>query len=55
MREYFLSADTAEVATALAELDQPDMHHIFVKQVTPTLSSCMKQLQSCARSSCKVM
>ena len=33
LREYFLSADTAEVATAFTELGKPDMHHIFVKQV----------------------
>lgn len=33
LREYFLSADTAEVATALTELGKPDLHHIFVKQV----------------------
>ncbi len=32
-REYFLSADTEEVATALSELAKPEMHHIFVKQV----------------------
>ncbi|EIE18312.1 MA3-domain-containing protein [Coccomyxa subellipsoidea C-169] len=31
-REYFLSADTEEVATALSELAKPEMHHIFVKQ-----------------------
>lgn len=42
MREYFLSADTAEVATALPELDQPDMHHIFVKQVTTSATFCVK-------------
>ena len=37
LREYFLSADTAEVATAFTELGKPDMHHIFVKQVCASL------------------
>lgn len=34
VREYFLSADTEEVATAVSELGKPDLHHIFVKQVS---------------------
>lgn len=33
VREYFLSADTEEVATAVSELGKPDLHHIFVKHV----------------------
>lgn len=33
LKEYFASADCSEVATALGELGNPDLQHIFVKQV----------------------
>jgi len=33
IKEYIVSADTAEVAEALKELDQAKLQHIFVKQV----------------------
>ncbi|KAK9828666.1 hypothetical protein WJX72_001404 [[Myrmecia] bisecta] len=32
IKEYFSSSDAAEVARSLAELDEPGLHHIFVKQ-----------------------
>ena len=35
IKEYMASADSAEVAEALKELGQPDLQHIFVKQVRP--------------------
>lgn len=35
IKEYMASADTAEVTEALEELGQPELQHIFVKQVRP--------------------
>ena len=40
IKEYMASADVAEVAEALKELGQPDLQHIFVKQVS---SGCWPQ------------
>ena len=46
LREYFLSADTAEVATAFTELGKPDLHHIFVKQVCALLQRVFTYYQA---------
>ena len=34
IKEYMASTDSAEVAEALKELGQPDLQHVFVKQVS---------------------
>ena len=39
VKEYMASSDIAEVAEALKELGQPEMQHIFVKQVRGRLQA----------------